>query len=38
MKPTELRKNGKAVIEREVVKDWQGFDAKHFYERTGYWS
>jgi hypothetical protein len=38
MKPTELRKNGKEVIEREVVKDWQGFDAKHFYERTGSWS
>ena len=38
MRPTELRKNGKDVIEREVVKDWQGFDAKHFYERTGSWS
>ena len=38
MKPAELRKSGKEVIEREVVKDWQGFDAKHFYERTGSWS
>jgi hypothetical protein len=38
MRPAELRKNGKEVIEREAVKDWQGFDAKHFYERTGSWS
>ena len=38
MKPAELKKSGKEVIEREVVKDWQGFDAKHFYERTGSWS
>ena len=38
MKPSQLRKHSKEVIEREVVKDWQGFDAKHFYERTGSWS
>ena len=38
MKPSQLRKNNKEVIEREVIKDWNGFDAKHFYERTDSWS
>ena len=25
-------------IERDKIKDWQGFDAKHFYEREDKWS
>ena len=25
-------------MKREAIKDWQGFDAKHFYEREDKWS
>ena len=35
MKPYEDRHDG---IKRDIVKDWQGFDAKHFYSREGKWS
>jgi len=35
MKPYEDRHDG---IKREPIKDWNGFDAKHFYEREGKWS
>ena len=35
MKPYK-KSDGK--IERDTVKDWQGFDAKHFYSREDSWS
>jgi len=35
MKPYESRSEG---IKRELVKDWQGFDAKHFYAKEGSFS
>ena len=35
MKPYEHSHDG---IKRDIVKDWQGFDAKHFYSREGKWS
>ena len=35
MKPYEDRHDG---IKREAIKDWNGFDAKHFYEREEKWS
>ena len=36
MKPYQDR--GGDGIKREEVKEWNGFDAKHFYEREGKWS
>ncbi len=36
MKPYQDR--GGDGIKREAVKEWNGFDAKHFYEREGKWS
>ena len=35
MKPYEDRYDG---IKRDIIKDWNGFDAKHFYSRDGKWS
>ena len=35
MKPYKDRHEG---IKRDTIKDWNGFDAKHFYEREGNWS
>jgi hypothetical protein len=34
MKPYKSNAN---KIERELVKDWNGFDAKHLYKREGQW-
>jgi len=36
MKPYEDR--GGEGIKRDTIKDWNGFDAKHFYEREDKWS
>tara|TARA_R110000824_G_scaffold354243_1_gene541322 strand:+ start:4734 stop:7481 length:2748 start_codon:yes stop_codon:yes gene_type:complete len=36
MKPYEER--GGDGIKREAIKEWNGFDAKHFYKREGKWS
>jgi len=35
MKPYTAYENSKKVIKRDTVKDWQGFDAKHFYAKEG---
>lgn len=35
MKPYKDRHEG---IKRDTMKDWNGFDAKHFYEREDKWS
>jgi len=36
MKPYQDR--GGDGVKREAIKDWNGFDAKHFYEREDKWS